>query len=67
MCIADPLDVKAYRDFFIQLDIPYNAVRLEHLNLKATIFNYGLPSDENKLVSSQQRLDIKMRAAFRLK
>ncbi|XP_060557864.1 venom factor-like [Ruditapes philippinarum] len=40
ICIADPIDVEAYRSFFIQLDIPYSAVRLENFDVKATIFNY---------------------------
>jgi hypothetical protein len=51
MCIADPLDFKAFRNFFIQLDLPYKASRLEHFNVKATIFNYGMQGDANKVVS----------------
>lgn len=50
MCIADNLEVKAYQDFFIQLDLPYKAVRLEYLNVKATIFNYGRTNDKPKSV-----------------
>ena len=41
ICISDPLNVTAFRDFFIQLDLPYSAVRLEHLNVNATVFYYG--------------------------
>nr|ACN37845.1 complement component C3 [Ruditapes decussatus] len=48
MCTADPVDFKAFRDFFIQLDLPYKAARLEHFNVKATIFNYGQPGDAAK-------------------
>ncbi|XP_053393834.1 venom factor-like [Mercenaria mercenaria] len=48
ICIADAIDVKTYRDFFVQLDLPYKAVRLEHFDVKATIFSYGLPVDDNK-------------------
>ena len=51
MCIADPVDFTAYRDFFIQLDLPYKAARLEHFNVKATIFNYGQKGDKAKTVS----------------
>ena len=41
MCIADPVEVKVFRDFFIQLELPYKAVRMEQFDVKATIFNYG--------------------------
>ncbi|XP_060561336.1 complement C5-like [Ruditapes philippinarum] len=51
MCIADPLDFKAFRNFFIQLDLPYKASRLEHFNVKATIFNYGMQGDANKVAN----------------
>ncbi|XP_060569312.1 venom factor-like [Ruditapes philippinarum] len=51
MCIADEIDLMAFRDFFIQLDLPFKATRFEHFNVKATIFNYGVPNDDNKTVS----------------
>ena len=51
MCIANPLYVNADRDFFIQLDLPYQAVRLERINVKATIFNYGFKGQGEKTVS----------------
>jgi hypothetical protein len=51
MCIADEIDLKAFRDFFIQLDLPFKATRFELFNVKATIFNYGMPNDGNKTVS----------------
>ncbi|WAR21470.1 CO3-like protein [Mya arenaria] len=40
-CIAEPKTVKTFKDFFIQLDLPYKATRLEHIKIKATIFNYA--------------------------
>ena len=45
-CIADPVDFTAFKELFIQLDLPYKAVRLEHFNVKATIFNYGEPGNK---------------------
>ena len=41
VCISDPFNVTAFREFFIQLDLPYQARRLEHIDIKATIFFYG--------------------------
>ena len=41
VCISEPLNVTAFRDFFIQLDLPYQAVRMEHIDVKATVFFYG--------------------------
>ncbi|KAL4219300.1 Si dkey-8k3.2 [Mactra antiquata] len=41
VCIAESANVKAFRDFFIQLYLPYKATRLEQLEVKATVFNYA--------------------------
>ncbi|XP_052777882.1 complement C3-like [Mya arenaria] len=46
-CIAESIDVKTFKPFFIQLDLPYKATRFESFNIKATIFNY-----ENKKQSA---------------
>ncbi|KAL4220110.1 hypothetical protein ACF0H5_020521 [Mactra antiquata] len=40
VCIAEPAYVKSFRNFFIQLYLPYKAKRLEQMEVKATIFNY---------------------------
>ncbi|XP_071947324.1 venom factor-like [Antedon mediterranea] len=40
MCVADPLTLTAFLDFFIQLDIPYSIVRGEQVEIQATVFNY---------------------------
>jgi hypothetical protein len=48
MCIADVIDLKAFRDFFVQLDLPLKATRFEQFDVKATILNYGF---YNKTVS----------------
>nr|ANI85912.1 complement component C3 [Sinonovacula constricta] len=39
-CVAETVEVTAFRDFFLQVDLPYKAVRLEKMNIKATLFNY---------------------------
>ncbi|XP_052774666.1 complement C3-like [Mya arenaria] len=38
-CIAESVDVKTYRPFFIQLDLPYKATRFERFIIKVTVFN----------------------------
>nr|ATP14108.1 complement C3-2 isoform [Sinonovacula constricta] len=40
-CVAETAEVRTFRDFFLQVDLPYKAVRLEQMDIKATIFNYG--------------------------
>ncbi|KAH3826701.1 complement C3-like [Dreissena polymorpha] len=39
-CIAAPKEVKAFQDFFVQLDLPYKVTRNEKFNVKVTVFNY---------------------------
>ena len=41
ICISDPLNVTAFRDFFIELDLPYSAVRLEQIYVTTTVFYNG--------------------------
>ncbi|KAL5005777.1 hypothetical protein ScPMuIL_016935 [Solemya velum] len=40
VCVAKPENVTAFKDFFISLDMPYSAVRMEQMEVRATIFNY---------------------------
>ncbi|KAL8600817.1 hypothetical protein ACOMHN_056475 [Nucella lapillus] len=40
LCVAPPLNVTAFRPFFVQMDLPYTAVRLEQLEVRATVYNY---------------------------
>ncbi|XP_073327894.1 complement C3-like [Pagrus major] len=44
ICVADPLEVIVRKDFFIDLRLPYSAVRGEQLEVKAILHNYN--SDE---------------------
>ena len=40
LCVAPPLNVTAFRAFFLHVDLPYTAVRLEQLEVRATVYNY---------------------------
>jgi hypothetical protein len=50
MCIAEPVNVRVFRKFFIQLDLPYKATRFELFDVKATVFYYGQENDPPKSV-----------------
>jgi len=39
-CIAKPSEVRTFKPFFIQLELPYKASRFETISIRATIFNY---------------------------
>ncbi|XP_052813514.1 ophiophagus venom factor-like isoform X2 [Mya arenaria] len=41
VCILDNIFVKTYKDFFIQLDLPYKVSRKEQFMVKAKVFNYS--------------------------
>ncbi|XP_071489161.1 A.superbus venom factor 1-like [Diadema antillarum] len=40
MCVAPPSSVRVFQNFFIQLHLPYSVVRMEQMQVLATIFNY---------------------------
>ncbi|XP_043094012.1 complement C3 [Puntigrus tetrazona] len=41
MCVADPYEIIVKKDFFIDLKVPYAAVRNEQLEIKAILHNYS--------------------------
>ncbi|KAM3864598.1 complement C3-like [Diretmus argenteus] len=41
ICVADPFEVIVRKDFFIDLRLPYSAVRGEQLEIKAILHNYS--------------------------
>ncbi|XP_045902752.1 complement C3-like isoform X2 [Micropterus dolomieu] len=41
ICVADPLEVTVLKEFFIDLRLPYSAVRGEQLEIKAILHNYS--------------------------
>jgi hypothetical protein len=67
MCIADEVELKSFRDFFVQLDLPFKATRFEQFNVKATIFNYDVPVGDNKVVSMTLYLTTMQQLAISLK
>ncbi|KAM6939508.1 complement C3-like [Xenentodon cancila] len=42
ICVAEPLEVIVWKPFFIDLRLPYSAVRDEQLEIKAVLHNYNL-------------------------
>ncbi|XP_076135422.1 complement C3-like [Alosa pseudoharengus] len=40
ICVADPYDMVVSKDFFIDLKLPYSAVRNEQIEIKAILYNY---------------------------
>ncbi|XP_064179565.1 complement C3-like [Anguilla rostrata] len=40
ICVADPFEMKVMKSFFVDLKLPYAAVRNEQLELKAVLYNY---------------------------
>ncbi len=41
ICVAEPEEIVVYKSFFIDLMMPYSAVRGEQLEIKAIIHNYN--------------------------
>ncbi|XP_070776593.1 complement C3-like [Enoplosus armatus] len=41
ICVGEPLEVIVRKDFFIDLRLPYTAVRGEQLEVKAVLYNYS--------------------------
>ena len=39
-CVGEPHNITAFKNFFVHLDLPYSAVRLEQLEVQATVYNY---------------------------
>uniref|UniRef100_A0A8C9T0W5 Complement C3 n=1 Tax=Scleropages formosus TaxID=113540 RepID=A0A8C9T0W5_SCLFO len=40
ICMADPFEMTVMKNFFIDLKLPYSAVRNEQLEIKAVLYNY---------------------------
>ncbi|KAF4075460.1 hypothetical protein AMELA_G00234670 [Ameiurus melas] len=41
ICVADPYEITVAKDFFIDLKLPYSAVRNEQLEIKAVLYNFS--------------------------
>ncbi|XP_056621667.1 complement C3-like isoform X2 [Triplophysa dalaica] len=40
ICVVDPLEMVVFKNFFVDLKMPYSAVRNEQLEIKAIVHNY---------------------------
>ncbi|PVD21662.1 hypothetical protein C0Q70_17461 [Pomacea canaliculata] len=40
LCVAPPTNLTTFTTFFLQVDLPYSAVRLEQLEVRVTVYNY---------------------------
>ncbi|XP_069783441.1 complement C3-like [Narcine bancroftii] len=40
LCIAQPYEITVLKDFFIDLQLPYSAVRNEQVEIRAVLYNY---------------------------
>nr|UIO57920.1 complement protein C3-1 [Biomphalaria glabrata] len=40
LCVAPPLELTTFTSFFVHLDLPYSVVRLEQVEVRATVYNY---------------------------
>ncbi|XP_060716458.1 complement C3-like [Tachysurus vachellii] len=41
ICVADPYEIQVEKDFFVDLKLPYSAVRNEQLEIKAVLHNFS--------------------------
>nr|XP_060619580.1 A.superbus venom factor 1-like [Anolis sagrei ordinatus] len=41
ICVADPYEITVMKDFFIDLRLPFSAVRNEQVEIRAILYNYG--------------------------
>ena len=41
MCVAAPHQITVFRDFFVQLSLPYSVIRGEQIEVQATVYNYS--------------------------
>ncbi|XP_035515263.1 venom factor-like [Morone saxatilis] len=40
-CVAEPYNIRARKDFFVDLKLPYSVARNEQVEIKAVVHNYG--------------------------
>ncbi|CAN8004884.1 unnamed protein product [Ixodes pacificus] len=41
ICVAEPAEVTAFRQVFLQVDLPYKVARNEQVEVLVTVYNYG--------------------------
>ncbi|XP_048051368.1 complement C3-like isoform X1 [Megalobrama amblycephala] len=57
ICVAEPEEIVVFKSFFIDLKIPYSAVRGEQLEIKAIIHNYT-PKNQKVRVEFMETKDV---------
>ncbi|XP_071944161.1 complement C3-like [Antedon mediterranea] len=40
LCVADPLEVKVFKPFFMKLDLPYSVISGERVHIQVVLYNY---------------------------
>ncbi|XP_053379890.1 complement C5-like [Mercenaria mercenaria] len=58
LCLANPVEVQSFRSFFMQLELPYKAKRLESFEAKVTVYNYGFETDDPYTVNVYLESDV---------
>ncbi|XP_068130212.1 complement C3 [Hyperolius riggenbachi] len=41
LCVAKPYEIQVFKDFFVDLRLPYSVVRNEQVEIRAVLYNYG--------------------------
>ncbi|XP_069804276.1 venom factor-like [Dendropsophus ebraccatus] len=41
ICVSKPYEIQVFKDFFIDLKLPYSVVRNEQVEIRAVLYNYG--------------------------
>lgn len=41
ICVAEPYEITAMKDFFIDLRVPYSVVKNEQVEIRAILYNYA--------------------------
>uniref|UniRef100_A0A8B9JND9 Complement component c3a, duplicate 1 n=1 Tax=Astyanax mexicanus TaxID=7994 RepID=A0A8B9JND9_ASTMX len=58
ICVADPFEMVVRKSFFVDLKLPYSAVRNEQLEIKAVLHNYSNKKREKVLVVFRETKDV---------
>ncbi|XP_050960509.1 complement C3-like [Labeo rohita] len=58
ICVAEPEEIVVFKNFFIDLKVPYSAVRGEQLEIKAIIHNYTKKKQKKVRVDFMETEDV---------
>lgn len=65
ICVAEPVEIVVFKNLFIDLKMPYSAVRGEQLEIKAIIHNYTPDNRKVNLILSLKHETVVMNSACR--